>query len=71
MECVTFVKVYKLDGYNQEFWKTSGYSLMCVLELVASTLHMKVPSKAPNSTGLSRMSLKTKIFCHIIGLQTK
>ena len=23
-------EVYELDGYNQEFWKTSGYSLMCV-----------------------------------------
>ena len=24
---------HELDGYNQEFWKTSGYSLTCVLEL--------------------------------------
>ena len=26
--------VHELDGYDQEFWKTSGYSLKCV-ELVA------------------------------------
>ena len=48
-------KVHELDGYNYEFWKT----LKCVLELVASTSHAKVPSKAPHSTGLSRTSSKT------------
>ena len=42
-------EVHELDGYNHEFWKTSGYSLKCVLELVASTSHAKVPSKAPHS----------------------
>ena len=52
-------EVYELDGYNQEFWKTSGYSLKCVLQLVASTSHAKVPSKEPHSTGLSRTSSKT------------
>ena len=31
---------------------------MCLIDLVASTSHAKVPSKAP-STGLSRTSLKT------------
>ena len=47
-------EVHELDGYNQEFWKISGYSLKCVLELVASTSHAKVPPKASRSTGLSR-----------------
>ena len=50
-------EVHELDGYNQEFWKTAGYSLECVLELVASTSHAKVPSEAPHSTGLSRTSV--------------
>ena len=45
---------------NHAFWKTSGYSLKCVLELVASTSHGKVLSKAPGHwTGLSRTSSKT------------
>ena len=52
-------EVHELDGYNHEFWKTTGYSLKCVLELVASTSHAKVHSKAPHSTGLSRTSSKT------------
>ena len=29
-------EVNELDGYNHEFWKSSGYSLKCVLELVTS-----------------------------------
>ena len=33
-ECVTLHhEVHELDGYNQEFWKTSGYSLKCVSRL--------------------------------------
>ena len=51
--------MHELDGYNHEFWKTSGYYLEYVLELVASTAHTKVPSKAPYSTGRSRTSSKT------------
>ena len=38
-------EVHELDGYNHEFWKTSGYSLKWVLELVASTSHMEVTWK--------------------------
>ena len=45
-ECVTY-EAHELDGYNQEFWKTLGYCLKCVLELVVSTSHAKIPSKAP------------------------
>ena len=52
-------EVHELDGYNHEFLKTSGYSLKCVLRLVVSTPHVKVPSKAPHSTGLSRTFSKT------------
>ena len=59
---------HELDGYNHEFWKTSRYSLKCVLQLVASTLHAKVPSKALHSTGLSRTIY---ILCRIIGLRTE
>ena len=52
-------EVHELDGFNHEFWKTSGYSLECVLELAASISHAKVPSKAPHLTELSRTPLKT------------
>ena len=61
-ECMRYLhhEVHELDGHNDDFWKTSGYSLKCDLELVASTLHAKkVPSKTPHSTGLSRTSSKT------------
>ena len=58
-------EVHEIDGYNYEFWKTLGYSLKCVLELVASTSHTKVHSKASHSTLLSWMSLKTYILYHI------
>ena len=51
-------EVHELDGYNHEFWKTSGYFLKSVLKLVASTSCAKVCSKALHSTGLSRTSLK-------------
>ena len=58
-------EVHELDGYNQEFWKTSGYSLKCVLELVALTscsaqTHAKVPSN------LSQTSSKAYIFSRLI-----
>ena len=68
-ECVKYLhfEVHELrDGYIQEFWKTSEYSLKYVLELVASNSHAKVPSKAPHSTGLSQTSSKTQIFSRII-----
>ena len=55
-------ELHELDGYNQ----SSGYSLKCVLELVASTSHAKVPSKAPQWTGLSQTSSKIYIFSRII-----
>ena len=45
IHCLNY-EVHELDGYDHEFWKTSGYSLKCVLQLVASTSHAKVPSKA-------------------------
>ena len=48
-------KVHELDGYNQEFWKTLGYYLKCVLELVASTSHEKIPSKAPFDWALANV----------------
>ena len=54
-----YYEVRELDGYNHDFWKTSAYFLKCVLELVASPSHAKVPSKAPHSTELSQTSSKT------------
>ena len=40
--------------------ETSGYSLKCVVELVASTLHAKVSSsEAPHLTGFSQTFSKT------------
>ena len=56
-ECVTYIT----STWAHEFWKTSGYSLKCVLKLVASTSHAKVPSEAPHSTGFSRTSSKTLV----------
>ena len=52
----------ELDGYNQEFWKTLEYYLKCVLQLVTSTSHVKVPSKASLWTGLLRTS-SSQISC--------
>ena len=39
---------------------------MCLFDLVASTSHREVASKASHSTGLSRTSSKTQIFSRII-----
>ena len=52
-------------GYKQELWKTSISFFETCLELIASTSHAKVPLKAPQSTGLSRMSSKSYV-CLII-----
>ena len=60
-------EVHELDGYNHEFWKTSGYSLKCVLELVASTSHAKVS----HSTGLSWTSSNTYFLSHNYCKQNK
>ena len=57
--CYLDHEVHELDRLNHEFWKTLGYSMKCVLELVASPSHAKVPSKAPHSTELSQTSSKT------------
>ena len=45
-ETVLKLRPVGLDRYNHEFRKT-GYSLKCVLELIASTSHAKVPSESP------------------------
>ena len=53
---------------NHEVWKTSGYSLKYVLELVASVSHTKVPSKAPvpHFNYWAHMNMRTYIFSRII-----
>ena len=61
-ECVTLHhEVHELDGYDHEFWKNSGYSLKCVLELIASTLHAKSLQRHPTQLG-SREHLRRLRF---------
>ena len=45
--------------------------MKCVLKLVTETSHVKVPSKAPHSTGLSGTSSQTYIFSRIITANCK
>ena len=56
-------EVHEFDGISRNFGLDFGiFFEMCSPLIVASTSHVKVPSKAPHSSGLSRTSSKTYIF---------
>ena len=62
-ECVILHhEVHELDGNNYEFWKTLGYSLKCVLELVASTSPESSFKGTPLDWALANVSLRRLRF---------